>query len=532
MEKMAHKFSFKISGKAWLKKPETLAITLILLLGFFLRIYNLKTHVLFLGDEGRDALVVYSLLHGDLTLLGPTSSVGGFFLGPIYYYMMAPFLWLSNYDPVGPSIMVVLVGIVTIYLVYRLGREFFGPVAGIIASLLYAVSPVIITYSRSSWNPNVFPFFTIASLYTLYCAVAKNKWWLFVLSGFLMGLNLQIHYLATFVGAIMFIYVTFVNFKPNVAWIRDLARRYLLMIVGFLIGFSPFIAFEVRHQFSNSQNIMRFIFDSPDTGFAGNIFMNVKLVFERLFGGLILAYPEHLKEKMFDANVLTIWYPIGIVLGLSLIGFFLFMFIKNYKDKKEFPKYFLLFVWLLLGIGLFLFYKKSVYDYYLGFLFPLPFLLIGLLSQEIVKKFKLSGIVFVSVAVAIVLILNLKFTPIRAPGNQQINQIKMISEFVLDKTNGEPFNFALSGGGNSDHAYRYFFRLAGRDPVMINGLNIDPKRVTVTDQLFVICETKPCAPLGESRQEISGFGRAEIEDEWDVSVVRIYKLKHYIGEEE
>ena len=124
MEKVAHLISFKTSGKSRIKK-EYLILSLILLLGFFLRVYKIRDYIVFLGDEGRDALVVHGILHGDLTLLGPTSSVGGFFLGPIYYYFMAPFLLLSNYDPVGPAIMVVLFGIATIFLVYQVGREFF-----------------------------------------------------------------------------------------------------------------------------------------------------------------------------------------------------------------------------------------------------------------------------------------------------------------------------------------------------------------------------------------------------------------------
>ncbi|MBI1982345.1 MAG: hypothetical protein HYS68_02065, partial [Candidatus Levybacteria bacterium] len=71
----------------------------ILLVAAFLRLYKISDYMTFLGDEGRDALVVYGILHGKFTLLGPTASVGGFFLGPIYYYFMAPFLWLFNYDP-------------------------------------------------------------------------------------------------------------------------------------------------------------------------------------------------------------------------------------------------------------------------------------------------------------------------------------------------------------------------------------------------------------------------------------------------
>src|ERR1035437_10265433 len=78
---------------------QNIFIALILILAAFLRLYRIADYMTFLGDEGRDVLTVYGILHGHLTLLGPTSSVGGFFLGPIYYYFMAPFLWLFNDNP-------------------------------------------------------------------------------------------------------------------------------------------------------------------------------------------------------------------------------------------------------------------------------------------------------------------------------------------------------------------------------------------------------------------------------------------------
>ena len=64
-------------------------------------------------------------------------------------------------------------------------------------------------------------------------------------------------------------------------------------------------------------------------------------------------------------------------------------------------------------------------------------------------------------------------------------------------------------------------------PVTIQNIAIDPKRTSVTDQLFVVCESLPCHPLGASLWEISGFGRAEIVGEWQVSVVKVYKLIRY-----
>lgn len=71
-------------------------IITILILGAFLRLHKIGDYMTFLGDEGRDVLIVRNLLvKADPILIGPGTSVGGMYLGPLYYYFMAPFLLLS-----------------------------------------------------------------------------------------------------------------------------------------------------------------------------------------------------------------------------------------------------------------------------------------------------------------------------------------------------------------------------------------------------------------------------------------------------
>ena len=94
---------------------------------------------------------------------------------------MAPFLLLWRYDPVGPAIMVALLSVATVYMINRFGKEWFGPMSGLIAASLYAVSPLVIAYSRSSWNPNPMPFFSLLILYLLYKGVINKSWKTFVL---------------------------------------------------------------------------------------------------------------------------------------------------------------------------------------------------------------------------------------------------------------------------------------------------------------------------------------------------------------
>src|SRR3990172_670436 len=193
------------------KKVALVILLAIIILAAFLRLYRISDYLNFLGDEGRDVMVVRNILHGDLTFLGPRSSAGDFYLGPIYYYLMAPFLFLSNYHPVGPAIMDALFRIATVYLIFRIGSEFFGRKAGLIAALLYSISPLVIIHSRSSWNPNVMPFFSIAALYSAYKGIERKNFYLLGLSGVLLGIALQLHYLTIFLGGILFCYILLVE---------------------------------------------------------------------------------------------------------------------------------------------------------------------------------------------------------------------------------------------------------------------------------------------------------------------------------
>lgn len=513
------------------KNYDKIVIILILAIASFYRLYKIMEYMTFLGDEGRDVLIVYKILHGDLTLLGPTASVGGFFLGPIYYYFMAPFLWLFNYNPVGPAIMVALFGIATVWLIYRVGKDFFGSSVGLIAAGFYAISPLVVTYSRSSWNPNLMPFFSLLTLYIVYKAVKKNSMRLFVLSGFLFGISMQLHYLTLFLGVIIAAYVLLCQYvfsKKNV--FPKLIKQYSFIFLGFVVGWSPFLAFEIRHGFTNIISIFNFIFNSGDTGGNNHFFATIGNVFFRIFGRIIGNFPSPEQITLGEHLGISLWYYLILIIGISSMGFLIRKVVNGYRlNSADFAKTSLFLIWLIFGVGLFGFYKKPIYDYYFGFMFPLPLFVVGLFLKDLWQK-KIGKIISIFIILILIWLNNLNL-PYKASANRQLEQAEEISKFVLNKADNKPFNFALITGGNSDHAYRYFFTLWQKDPITIETIEKDPKRETVTDQLIVVCEIVPnCHPLGNSLWEVAGFGRAEIVDEWNVSVVKVFKLKHYKGE--
>ena len=524
----------------------------ILILSFFLRFYRIEDYMTFLGDEGRDVLTVYNILHGHLTLLGPTSSVGGFFLGPIYYYFMAPFLFIFNYNPVGPAVMIAILGVITVYLVYYIGSKFFNKTTGLIAAFIYAISPLVVFYSRSSWNPNPMPFFTILCLLFLYRGVINSKNKFIFISGVLYGILMQLHYIETFLGVSIFFYIIIYNivifnffkkvsgFKRIYDQIKSDIKIFAFFICGFLVGFFPYIAFEFRHKFVNTLNIINFIFHSKDVGSSGNFFLRIYDVFVTIFGKTLFFYPPS-NSAVASYGRFNIDAILISLLGFLTILYFLIIFYRSFKDRNIFFKYLLLAVWFFIPLLIFGFYKKNIYDYYFEFLYPVIVLLFSgfiyfLFNFNFSPKVnKLNISFFVNLILKIIgfllicyiIFISVNYSPIKNAPNRQVYQTESIARAVLKETGNKPFNFALITGGNSDFAYRYFLTIWGHAPVTIQPPYLDPQRTTVMKQLIVVCESIPCYPLGNPLFEIAGFGRASIADKTNVSFIQIYKLIHY-----
>lgn len=505
-------------------------LVFIVLLAGYLRLYKISEYMTFLGDEGRDMLVVKRMIvDHKFTLLGPTASVGGFFLGPIYYYFMLPFVWASGMNPAGAAAMVGLFGIATVVLLYKVGKDFIDVWAGLIAALLYSVSPLVIAYSRSSWNPNVVPFFALSLIYLLWRAGREMSWRSLFLIGVMLGIGMQLHYLFLFLFPVVGVWFLF--YGRN----KKYVKLYGIGVLGFLFGYAPFLAFEMRHGFPNTISITRFLLSGNDTGFNSAQFISIITdVSYRLFGRLVFRLPP--PEQFVNVSLFgrlawesvikfSLWSSMAIIISF-LIGFLKPAWVKRRDtDVLWYRTMVLLTVWFIIPLVLFGFYKKGIYDYYFGIFFPLPFLLVAILLRSLGSS--RVGAAFAGILLSILVIFNWEARPFKFIPNNQLAQARMIAKEAYEKTEGKPFNFALMANFNSDHVYRYFFEIWGNPPVVIERPDVDPDRKTITDQLIIICDQPECKPLGHPLWEIAGFGRAEVIGEWPSSFVRIMKLVHY-----
>lgn len=526
-------------------RPESLAILSIILLAGILRLWRISEYMTFLGDEGRDARVVYRLLtEFDIILVGPMTSVltdaGHMFLGPAYYYLMAPAMALAGLSPVGPAVMIAILSLCTIGLIWWTTRTWFTPKTALVAALLYAISPTIITYSHSSWNPNVMPFFAMLAMYSIYQVWQHHQYKWLIVTGICVAMILQSHYLGLILlGPIGVFWLasflkikSFQLFKANTYKFHitpPLIKNSLYALSMVALSFVPLIAFDARHSWINARAMYAFFTVRQTT-------VNLKVYkgFEQ-----VPAILEQLTSTLLTAD--NILYA-RITLLFMILTCILYLLRKRFFT----PALTLILAWVGFGlIGLSI-YKQTIYAHYYGFLFPvLPILAAFTLQQlwspsgswNLCPNCTQIRRVFAGLLLFALVFVNLSKTPIRYSPSMQYPRTQEIAQKIITESEGKPFNLALLAKSNYDESYRFILEKADANLVAI-----DPQRPeTITDQLFVICENpdKPDSPedekcnvIGHSQSEIALFGWGKIKEQWQFPWGhKLYKIVHLPPEE-
>lgn len=461
-------------------------ILAILLLAACLRLYRIYDYAEFLGDQGRDVVIVRDFLkNGNLFFIGPQTSVGNMYLGPFYYYLfVAPGLLLTLFNPVGPAIIVAVLGVLTVFIIYLITDNWFGRVSAYTSAILFALSPTVIKYSSFSWNPNIMPLFALLFVYFL----IKKRYILATLA-FIICLNS--HFLALVLLPLAAL-ILFLN--------RPLPlKRLLICLLIFVISLIPQILFDIRHQGQNLNSLITFFTQREQT---------VNLKAYKAIPGLWPLFVQINGSLLAGKNS-----TVSLGVSLLFIIFLIKVIYSQVKSKKIDTRLLILTAWYLLGlIGLGI-YKQHVYDHYFGFLFPVVFILFGHLLSILPR--------YITIAVVLLLSFNLiAHNPFRYPPPRQIQTTYDIDRSIIDSSAGQPFNFALLAKMNYDPGYRYF----------LSELNAPVRLLQdeITEQLFVVCEPFQidCQPINHPEWAVAAFGWAKIDSQWEINGIKVFKLVH------
>jgi len=453
----------------------------------------------FLGDQGRDVTIIRDFLqNGNLFFIGPQTSIGNMYLGPYFYYLISPSLWLANYSPVGPAVFIALIGIATIFLIYFVCTIWFNRHIGLIASYLFAISPVVIKYSNFIWNPNIMPFFALLFIFFFFEGIRKEKYTYFIFASLAFVMVINSHYLGLallpLVG-LFWIFKLIHYLKSKSAHTKSFLINSLLAFFIFIISLTPQILFDIKHNGQNIKAISDFFTYRETT-------INVKAY--KAIPKMIPMFNQVNTSLLAGKNDI-VGIIVSVIFGLGL----LFLSIKPNKNKFTF---WVALFWYLSGLASLALYKQHIYDHYFGFLFPIVFILVAYLIYHL----KWVGIPLILTITVFSLLQN----PFRWSPPSQLATTTQIVASIIQKSNNQNFNFALLAKLNYDPPYRYILTQKHASIVDLHQ--------QITEQLFVVCEPFQidCNPINNPEWNVAAFGWAKIDSQWEINGIKIFRLIH------
>ena len=466
---------------------------LFILFTAFLRFYRFEEFVTFLGDQGRDAIIVKRIITLEhLPAIGPPSSLGQIYLGPFYYYLISPFLLFFNFNPVGLAFGVALLSLAGIIISYLLVRKELDRVVALIYLIFLSFSAVNIQSSRFSWNPNLLPIFSFFTLYFFYKVLTSKNKLNAVAFGAFLSFSIQLHHLAF----LLFLPLTVISIYLR---LNKKGLNFLIAAFSFLLFSLPLIIFDLRHDFLNTKSLFQFFSQGNPTDHENFLFRFLDT------------------NKSFYSHVFQT--DLNQYLALFLTVFLVFFIIK----KGLSPKYLFISIHLLslvFFILAFSFFNASRFAHYFGPIYFSFFLVFAWTITNITKK-GLVSFFLIFMLILFYVSFNLKnlMYLFYTRGNNQIKKAEIIADSILQKDPQIPYQTVALPYVETDGHIRYFLEIKDKRPLPADTLNI-PK------ELYVFCFEKECQVLGNPQWQIAAFKNAKIDKIWTVEGVKIYKLIH------
>ena len=221
-------------------------IILILLLAFALRFYKLESFPALNADEAAIGYNAYSLIetgkdeHGNPWPIH-FESFGDYKPG-LYFYLALTFVKFMGLNEWAVRIPGAFLGVATVYLVYLLVKELFKKTnlsfsiyhLALIASLMLAISPWHIHFSRGAWEVNVSTFFITLGIWLFMKAINKPKLVTYVFCIFSFVLSLYTYHAARIIVPLLGMGI-FIIYRKSIQinikkWLIAITLGLLLMI--------------------------------------------------------------------------------------------------------------------------------------------------------------------------------------------------------------------------------------------------------------------------------------------------------------
>jgi len=368
----------------------------------FLRFYQLTT-----TEFDADQALIFQMArdainHGLIPATGIIASIRIANPPAVVYLFMIPAAISSN--PIWGAIFVGLLNVIGVLLTYIFVCRYYGRIASIIASLLYATAAEPLHFNRFIWQLNIIAPFVVLFIFALFWGVVdRRKGWLFP-ALVLLGILIQLHITIVILSSLLLVALVL---SPGTVRLRDLA----LGLTFLLLLFSTYLLWEFSIKFADLNILLQI----------SKLHSQFDLTALNYYGFFLNPYvniPTNTHSLEYILVPLLKWLSptmaIFIVCGLALITIGVISSPQLWKrdssvdeesrtsrhsvgrsletvrtlwtDFRATPQrcgYFLLFCWQIVPVIILSRHSVPVFPYYLLMVLPGPFIIIGILLSTL-----------------------------------------------------------------------------------------------------------------------------------------------------
>ena len=226
-----------------IKRLHLLLLTLILIVGFAVRVYGLdKNPYGFFCDEAAIGYNAYTILLTGKDEYGVSYPFFfrsfGEYKSPVAIYAAVPFIQLLGLSELSVRLQSVLFGMITLLMVYLATKELFSKNIALLSVAIAATMPWLIHYNRTGFELNSYTALFTATVYLLLKAAKQKS---YIIPAFLVStLTLYTYYSAKLIVPLFVIGFLIIYGKKIFAHKKEMALSgmlFLILSIPFILSF-------------------------------------------------------------------------------------------------------------------------------------------------------------------------------------------------------------------------------------------------------------------------------------------------------
>lgn len=310
---------------------------ILLLVHIFLRFYQLEERANFGWDQTDNAWAAQRIIiEKKYPLIGMVAKLSAINIGPLYYYFISFFYFLTNMDPVASPLAAGFTSIINFFIIFYVIKKIFNLKTAFLAIFIYTVSFPLIDAYRTQGPINFIAPVSLLIFYFLYRVLRGENFYILPMA-LIVGLSLHVHFTSVFYPIIILLAIPF--FPKN----KTTLYYLLLSLPIVLIFLLP--------------NIIR---DIQDGTSMGNILLNY---------GQTYYHGFHLRRMLQISHDAFIEFEsilsIGALRNSVFVYLPLFILINFFNQRrKNLPLCYLAFLWFFVPWVVFATYSGEITHYY------------------------------------------------------------------------------------------------------------------------------------------------------------------------